>query len=275
MWDTIIKILNVGVFGILSVSNGTGRLAAFYIVLGALLCIVSGYLLGSFNPAIYFSKKLFGGDIRKEGSGNAGMTNMLRTHGKKAGILTALCDLGKTVAACFLGYIFLGYEGAALAGFFTMLGHIAPVFYGFKGGKGIMVTAGTLLCLDPIVFLITIAIFALVFYISKTVSIASIMAGLVYPFIFLRVGGHYGLAGVCAIITTFIILFTHRQNIKRILDGTEPKTTIGGRKKKAEEVESAPAEGAAEQPEAEEPQEAERTGKINPNTSKKKAKRRK
>lgn len=202
---------------------------------GVFISLVAGYLLGSFNPAIHFSKKLYGEDIRKSGSGNAGSTNMLRTHGKKAGLITALCDLGKTVIACLIGYLCIGYNGAALAGFGAVLGHIAPVFYKFRGGKGVMVAAATVLMLDPITFLICMAVFAGVFYISRTVSIASIMAVLIYPMVLNRVGNHVGISLICAILTMVIVVFMHRANISRILAGTEPKTTIGGKKKKERE----------------------------------------
>lgn len=229
-WEIISRVYNGGIFSFLS--GGDDLTAVILTGVGVFVSLVAGYLLGSFNPAIHFSKKLYGEDIRKSGSGNAGSTNMLRTHGKKAGLITALCDLGKTVIACLIGYLCIGYNGAALAGFGALLGHIAPVFYKFKGGKGVMVAAATVLMLDPITFLICIAIFAGVFYISRTVSIASIMAVLVYPMILNRVGNYVGISLICAILTTVVVFFMHRENISRILAGTEPKTTIGGNKNK-------------------------------------------
>ncbi len=272
MGQKLLDILNLGLLGILATAEKENdALATFYIVLGAALALAAGYLLGSFNPAIFFSKKLYGKDIREEGSGNAGMTNMLRTHGKKAGVKTALGDLGKTVIACIIGYLLLGYDGCALAGFATVIGHIAPVFYGFKGGKGVMVAAGTLLCLDPLIFLLTMIFFAFVLYISKTVSIASIMSALVFPFMFNRIGGHYGIPMVTTILTMCVIIYKHRSNLKRILEGTEPKTTIGG--KKTEKASASDSDA----PDAESigDEEIERQGKPDKNTSKKKAKRRK
>ena len=245
-WQIVSRVYNGGLFSFLT--GGDDTTAVILTGVGVFISLVAGYLLGSFNPAIHFSKKLYGADIRTAGSGNAGSTNMLRTHGKKAGLLTALCDLGKTVIACLIGYLCIGYNGAALAGFGALLGHIAPVFYKFKGGKGVMVAAATVLMLDPITFLICIAIFAGVFYISRTVSIASIMAVLVYPMILNRVGNYVGISLICAILTTVVVFFMHRENISRILAGTEPKTTIGGKKKKkdAEESESASEDGRDE-----------------------------
>ncbi len=272
MLQKIIDLFNHGIFGNLAAKEQNEALAVFYIVFPCALLLASGYLIGSLNPAIFFSKKLYGKDIRESGSGNAGMTNMLRTHGKKAGIITAVCDLGKAIASCLIGYIIFGYDGAALAGFATMLGHIAPVFYKFKGGKGVLVAAGTLLCLDPIVFVITLAIFAGVFFISKTVSIASIMSILVYPYIFLKIGGHYGVPGVCAILTMALVIFMHRKNIQRIFEGTEPKTTVGGKKKATTKEIEETHENTSEPSEESEPV---RKSKPNPNTSKKKAKKRK
>ena len=235
-WQIVSRVFNGGIFSFLT--GGDDLTAVILTGVGVFVSLVGGYLLGSFNPAIHFSKKLYGEDIRKSGSGNAGSTNMLRTHGKKAGLITALCDLGKTVIACLIGYLLIGYNGAALAGFGALLGHIAPIFYKFKGGKGVMVAAGTVLMLDPVTFLICIGVFAGVLYISKTVSIASIMAVLIYPMILNRVGNHVGISLICAILTMVIILFMHRSNISRILAGTEPKTTIGGKKNKKEAEES-------------------------------------
>lgn len=234
-WQIVSRVYNGGIFSFLT--GGDDMTAVILTGVGVFISLVAGYLLGSFNPAIHFSKKLYGTDIRTAGSGNAGSTNMLRTHGKKAGLLTALCDLGKTVIACLIGYLCIGYNGAALAGFGALLGHIAPVFYKFKGGKGVMVAAATVLMLDPVTFLICIGVFAGVFYLSKTVSIASIMAVLIYPMILNRIGNHVGISLICAILTMVIVLFMHRTNISRIFAGTEPKTTIGGKKKKKEEAE--------------------------------------
>lgn len=230
IFEIFLQLLRGGIFSF--ISHGDDTRAVILTGVGVFVSLVAGYLLGSFNPAIHFSKKLYGEDIRKSGSGNAGSTNMLRTHGKKAGLLTALCDLGKTVIACLVGYLCIGYNGAALAGFGALLGHIAPVFYKFKGGKGVMVAAATVLMLDPITFVICIAVFAGVFYISRTVSIASIMAVLIYPMVLNRVGNHVGVSIICAILTMVIVIFMHRTNISRIFAGTEPKTTIGGKKNK-------------------------------------------
>lgn len=232
-WQIVSRVYNGGVFSFLT--GGDDKTAVILTGVGVFISLVAGYLIGSFNPAIHFSKKLYGTDIRTAGSGNAGSTNMLRTHGKKAGLITALCDLGKTVIACIIGYLCIGYNGAALAGFGALLGHIAPVYYKFRGGKGVMVAAATVLMLDPVTFLICIGVFAGVFYLSKTVSIASIMAVLIYPMVLNRIGNFIGISLICAVLTMMLVIFMHRQNLSRIFAGTEPKTTIGGKKKKETE----------------------------------------
>lgn len=239
------NMLNYGLFGI-AAKEASGEVAqAVLFAVGALLCLIEGYLIGAFSPAIYFSKKMFGSDVRESGSGNAGSTNMLRTHGKKAGLITALGDFAKGVVTALLGYLLFGYNGAAIAGLFAVVGHIAPIYYGFKGGKGVMVAASTLLMLDPIVFLISIAMFAFLVYMTKMVSFGSISVALVYPLIFTRLGNHYGIPAITAIITGALIIFMHRANIKRMMKGEENKLSFG--KKKAEPSEEAESEEAYEE----------------------------
>lgn len=221
------NILNLGFFGIAATESTSEVFKSIFFAVGALLSIAAGYFIGSLNPAIYFSKKLFGGDVRLEGSGNAGSTNMLRTYGKKAGAMTAGCDFAKGVVSAIIGYILFGYNGAAIAGLFAVVGHIAPIYYGFKGGKGVMVAASVLLMLDPIVFLVCIAIFAAIIFLTKIVSFASITTALVYPFIFTRLGNHLGIPAITTIISGALIIIMHKENMKRIYHGEEKKITIG------------------------------------------------
>lgn len=230
------NILNLGIFGIAATESAQDTLKAVFFAIGALLCIVEGYLIGSFSPAIYFSKRMFGSDVRESGSGNAGSTNMLRTHGKKAGLITALGDFFKGVLVALLGYILFGYNGAAIAGLFAVVGHIAPLYYRFKGGKGVMVAASVLLMLDPIVFLICIALFAAIVLLTKFVSLGSVMTALIYPLLFTRVGGHLGIPLICVFLSAALIVFMHRANIKRLLEGKENKISIGKKKAEAEDI---------------------------------------
>lgn len=225
---TIEKIFDVGIFGIL-LHNGQGEaLKATYFAIGTLLCMAIGYFIGSFSPAIWISSRRYGKDIRTQGSGNAGTTNMLRSHGKLAALLTLLGDLLKTVLACLLGYLFRGFEGAAIAGFFAVIGHIVPIYYHFRGGKGVLTAAATLLMLDPVVFLIVIAIFGIIVSFTKFVSLASIMSAVLYPLIFVRLnaGRELGIAPALAVFTAVLIVIMHRKNISRLMKGEESKISF-------------------------------------------------
>lgn len=209
--------------------GGTQQLLTY--ALGNLLIVAAAYLLGSLNFAIIVSKKLYGKDIRKYGSHNAGMTNMFRTFGKKAGLLTLAGDAGKALVSVLLGRLLLGEDGAYLAGLFCILGHIAPAYYRFKGGKGVVVTAVTVAIIDPVIFAVLVVVFALVFLIWRYVSLASVIAAFVYPgavFISaqIRSGGQgmpYMTAMLFSAFVALLILFLHRENIKRIFERTESK----------------------------------------------------
>ena len=222
-----------------------------------LASILVGYLLGSINSAIIISKIIYHDDIRNHGSGNAGLTNMLRTYGKGAAGLTLLGDFMKTAISVFIGGILGGfcYIGGIsmgglsadiplpyIAGFFSIIGHIWPLYYKFKGGKGVLCTAVMALILNPVEFAILIALFILVVCTTKYVSLGSVIVGVLYPVL---VNGHIkvlmslnkelpGQNGIMALITIIIailIVYCHRANLKRISEGTERKFSIGGKKK--------------------------------------------
>ena len=225
-----------------------------------LASILVGYLLGSVNSAIVVSRLLHGEDIRTHGSGNAGLTNMLRTYGLGAAGLTLLGDFLKTAISVFIGGVLGGfcYVGgismgglssdiplAYIAGFFSIIGHIWPIYYKFKGGKGVLCTAVLALILTPIEFAILIALFILIVATTKYVSLGSVTVGVLYPVV---VSGHIkvlmsfnsaipGQNGIMALITIVIailIVYCHRENLKRISEGTERRISIGGKKKKDE-----------------------------------------
>ncbi len=230
----------------------------------ALVAIAAGYLLGSINSAIIVSKLLYNDDVRRHGSGNAGMTNMLRTYGKKAALLTLLGDLLKTVFAIVIGSVLggFGYFGGIsiggacmlpissaeafilplnyLAGLAAVAGHILPVYYKFKGGKGVLCTATIALVLTPIEFAILLLIFIGIVAWSKYVSLGSVSVAVLYPIV---VHAHFSIRGVQApamlmlitIILAIVIVYCHRQNLQRISDGTERKLSIGGKKKNGED----------------------------------------
>ena len=221
----------------------------FY-MLFTVVTIVCAYLLGSINSAIIISKTIYHDDIRKHGSGNAGLTNMLRTYGKGAAGLTLLGDISKTAIAILISAVFFGfnYVGGVstgdgmcyVAGLFTVVGHIAPAYYKFKGGKGVLTTAVTALILSPIPFLILFTLFVLVVAISKYVSLGSVIAAILYP-VMLR--GYFavvfsntdkslpGLAALATIIIAILIVWCHRGNLQRISERTERKISF---KKKPE-----------------------------------------
>lgn len=209
----------------------------FLTVLAILLCCVVGYLVGSINFAIILSKK-YNGDVREHGSKNAGATNMLRTYGKKAALMTFLGDFIKAIVVCTLGRFCWGILGAYLAGLFCVLGHVFPVFFKFRGGKGVSATAGVMLACDGLTFLIIFVLYFGVFLTSKFVSAASVMSALLYPFILFNLNQLlpeiYRVDGFCiifAMIISIVVIVKHIENIKRILNGTESKTYLFGKNK--------------------------------------------
>lgn len=218
-------------------------------LVSVLLTMVSAYLLGSINFAIVLSNRR-GDDIRAHGSQNAGATNMLRTYGKKAAILTLAGDFLKGTVAALIGAFLFGVYGKYLAALFCVLGHVFPVFYKFKGGKGIATAAGTILACKPIVLLILLIIFATVLAISKYVSLASITVALLYPFILDRIykifppyeGYTSGIHIFFVFVLAAIVLWKHYPNMKRLMSGTESKISFK-KKSTAEESDTSKSEG--------------------------------
>jgi len=197
--------------------------------------LILAYLLGSIPSAVWIGKLIKGIDIREYGSGNAGTTNAIRFLGLKNGIIVFIIDFSKGFAAVFLSRIytpdidnenFLLLFRFALA-FFAVIGHIFPVFAKFKGGKGIATLTGSTIALMPIPVLLCIMIFTIVFIISYTVSISSMIAAITLPimcFIFARYTDTSHL--IFSAIVAIIVIITHRNNIIRLLNGTEPKLNI-------------------------------------------------
>lgn len=207
--------------------------SAILFFVGALLCIVIPYLLGSINPAILISKTLYHDDIRNHGSGNAGTTNMLRTYGKKAAAMTILLDFGKAIIAVVLGHVILGANGEAIAGLFVGLGHMFPIFYRFRGGKGVACFAMVGLVIHPLVFVGLIAVFLVVTIGTRYVSMGSVMAALLYPILIkwfspAPASLHMAMAGMA----TILVVFMHRENLKRIWNNEESKLDISKLKRK-------------------------------------------
>ena len=223
------------------------------LTLSIIALITAAYFLGGLNFSILLSKKLYGVDIRTYGSGNAGSTNMLRTFGNKAGIVTMVGDMSKTLVSCLLGYVVLGRLGAFVGGLFCMIGHMFPVLYKFKGGKGVACAAIVILTTDignphyfyiPIVFLIMFAIFAIILFGAKYMSLASVMSVLLYPLVMnafdipiknailaeetpTMLGSIFivdsALYLLIALLMAVLVIFMHRANIKRLLKKEESK----------------------------------------------------
>ncbi len=202
------------------------------IILCSVACAIMSYLLGSLSFAIIISKGVYKKDIRTFGSGNAGMTNILRTFGKKAAIATFAGDIGKGVVAVILSKVIfesftdvLPIYGAYIGTFFAVLGHIFPLYFGFKGGKAVSVGIGTIFAIEPIIALFMIVVFFIAFAFSKMVSLGSICGALAYPILtflyFYNTGENYIITTICAAIMGALVVFLHRQNISRIINGTE------------------------------------------------------
>ncbi|MBO5006304.1 MAG: glycerol-3-phosphate 1-O-acyltransferase PlsY [Clostridia bacterium] len=216
------------------VSNGiigANSPIALYI-LGIVICIVVPYLLGSLNFGVMISNKKYGDDVRTHGSGNAGATNMLRTYGKKAAALTLLGDALKAVVATCIGlFVMPGDEFAYVAALFCMIGHAFPVFFKFKGGKGVVVAAASMLVLNPLVCILCILIFVIIVAFTRYVSLGSIIAAFLFPLMNYRLPVYFPsfpIKTIFCILMGLFIIFLHRKNIVRLFNGTENK--FGGNK---------------------------------------------
>lgn len=195
------------------------------------LCAVVAYLLGSINTAIILSG-IKGKDIRKEGSGNAGATNTLRVMGKKAAALVALFDGLKGVVAILVAKLICnlaGIEGADrntgvyLGALFVMLGHIYPVYFGFKGGKGVMTTIAVIFMLDWRIGLILFASCIIIMLTTKYVSLGSCIGAAAFPILVAVLHTDDTLFIVISALIGALAIFKHRSNIVRLVKGTESK----------------------------------------------------
>lgn len=202
-------------------------MSAVYILVGLV-----AYLLGSINFAIIFSKKYAGFDVREKGSKNAGTTNVLRTVGKKAAILTLICDILKGVVAVYLaqlaGKIWEGTDTEILkylAGLMAIIGHTIPVFYAFKGGKGVATSLGVLLVVNPKIGLICLVFALIIMIATRWVSLGSIMAATLFPILTIFMIDSFG-AKIISILIAALVIFNHRTNIQRLKNGTENKLSF-------------------------------------------------
>lgn len=203
-------------------------------VIFCVLCAIVPYLIGSVNPAIIFSKIFFHDDIRSHGSGNAGATNTLRTYGKKMSIAVLGCDILKAVISVGFGWLMMGHSiGGAAAGFFVILGHMFPVYYKFKGGKGVACAAAVVLMMSPLSFLFCFLVFVIIVIGTKFVSLASMIGIGLYPlFVSAFVSPErQGAIGLFAVLIAVFVIFMHRANMKRLLNGEESKISLGKKDK--------------------------------------------
>lgn len=182
-----------------------------------------GYLLGSVNISLIISGFVLHDDVRAHGSGNAGATNVARVFGMKAGLITLCGDMLKTAAAGLLGLWLAGQMGLVIGCTGCLLGHCWPVFFRFCGGKGVAVSGCIGLLLDWRLFLILIAVFFLLFLLTRRVSVCSMAAALTYPIAYWLLHPEFSAAFCLCLLICVLVLFLHRENICRLLQGEEPR----------------------------------------------------
>jgi len=203
-----------------------------------ILTAIIAYLLGSISFSVIFTKKFAGFDVREKGSGNAGSTNVLRTAGKKPAILTLICDILKGVVAILVAYLMGKIANAdvwssalliQIAGVCVVLGHTFPVFFGFKGGKGVATALGVLLITNWQIGLICLVFALVLMALTRIVALGSIAAAILFPVLCFFITNNF-LVGddstrmtylVFGIIMAVIVIFNHRSNIQRMASGTE------------------------------------------------------
>lgn len=183
--------------------------------------IILSYLLGSIPSGLIIGKTFHGIDIREHGSGNLGATNTFRILGVKAGIVVTLMDILKGTLATALPFLFHSELHALIAGIIAVIGHMFPIFAGFKGGKAVATSGGVLLFYEPVMFLVIFGIFFITLYISKYVSLSSMIAALA-AVLYAIVLGDPVLIIIVLMLAGFVI-YRHRANINRIKNKTEPK----------------------------------------------------
>ena len=241
--------------------NGALTLKLLACVIG--IALVS-YFLGSVNSAIILTKVVYGEDIRQKGSGNPGMTNVMRTYGWLPALITLIGDMLKCMLSMYLGVVLWGMNGAYLAGFFCIIGHIAPVLYKFKGGKGVASAFMFILCIDVWAFIMLGLTFILLVWVTRYLSLGSVVTAMVMPLMLHRMMERFTqievqnlsfLRLMLALIIGGIIVYKHRANILRIRDKTESRFSFKKTVRKEDLVEaekSAELPGEAEEEDSEE-----------------------
>ena len=197
-----------------------------------ILFVVLAYFIGNISPSTMLAKAR-GLDIKKEGSGNAGTTNALRVMGPKAGIITLVVDVLKGVIAVLLPALIVGETCAMYCAVAVILGHVWPVVYKFKGGKGVATTFGAILAINPLLGLATLGVVVVTVLITKRMSAGSVMGAILFPLLSFFIEPGFYLQGL---VLAAIVIIKHRSNIDRLIHGEEPKLGFLDKdKKKAEE----------------------------------------
>lgn len=218
------ELMHFGFFR--SIEMPTPAMAVLITAIALLLCAVIAYLIGSLNVGIILSRWMYKQDIRELGSKNAGATNMARVFGGKAGILTILGEFVKTGVALFIARLIYGMAGMYVAALFAVLGQIFPIFYRMRGGKGVAATAAVMLFTSPLTFLAEFVIFAIMAGGTKYISLASIMSALLYPVLLNSFTGA-GFHNFIALIIAILVIWRHKENIKRLWNKEERKFNFG------------------------------------------------
>ena len=205
-------------------------------MVACIVVAIIAYLIGSINFSVILSKKMAGFDVREKGSGNAGTTNMLRSVGKKAAAITLVCDILKGVVAILIamliGNIVKSTNSALLvqiAGIAVIIGHTFPIFFKFKGGKGVATSLGVLIMSNWQIGLICLVFALILMVLTQMVSVGSIAAAILYPVLTLFIPDNYIVQGnyvIYSIILAVLIVYNHRENVKRLLNGTENKISF-------------------------------------------------
>ena len=191
-----------------------------------ILAAVCAYLLGSLNFGVIISKLFYHQDLRTLGSGNAGATNALRVMGPKMALPVLLGDILKAVIACCIGKALAGKDGTVLAFLFVVLGHMYPVYFGFRGGKGVLAGATAFCMVDWRAFLVVFAVFLVLVLLTRYVSLGSVTAAVLMPLMLWLCHPDPLWHTLAALIVAALIVYRHRSNIGRLLHGTESKLSF-------------------------------------------------
>lgn len=204
-----------------------------------IIVAVLAYAIGSVNFSVLISRKMAGFDVREKGSGNAGTTNVLRAVGLKAAIITLICDILKGVIAVLIAFLIGKMAQTSdkallvqIAGLLVIIGHTFPIFFEFRGGKGIATALGVLLVTNWKIGLICLVFAVVIIAITRMVSVGSISAAILFPVLTLFIGDNFIVAQVgmkyfiYSLLLAIFVIFNHRENIKRIMNGTENKISF-------------------------------------------------